>query len=366
MSALEQSTVEQVSEQRDALAGRLFQSGFEAMEALTVYLGDRLGLYQALADGGPATTAELAARTGTAERPLREWLEQQAAAGILVIDDVSAEEGARRYHLPAGHAEVLVDSESLSYMTPFLRFLPALPMPAIVEAFRSGKGLPWNAYGADAREGQASMNRPHYMQFMGTEWLPKIPDVHGRLMADPPARVADIGCGAGWSSIAIAKAYPKVRVDGFDLDETAIEMARRHASENGVADRVQFHVQDAADAALSGRYDLVTAFECVHDLGRPVEALKTMRRLVADGGAVIVMDERVGESFAAPADELERFFYAASVLLCLHNGLADGPAGTGTVMRPATLSRYAREAGFRDVEVLPIEHDFWRFYRLVI
>jgi 2-polyprenyl-3-methyl-5-hydroxy-6-metoxy-1,4-benzoquinol methylase len=210
------------------------------------------------------------------------------------------------------------------------------------------------------------MNRPHYMQFMGTEWLPKIPDVHGRLMADPPARVADIGCGAGWSSIAIAKAYPKVRVDGFDLDETAIEMARRHASENGVADRVQFHVQDAADAALSGRYDLVTAFECVHDLGRPVEALKTMRRLVADGGAVIVMDERVGESFAAPADELERFFYAASVLLCLHNGLADGPAGTGTVMRPATLSRYAREAGFRDVEVLPIEHDFWRFYRLVI
>jgi len=366
MSASEQKTVEQVSEQRDTLAGRLFQSAFGAMEALTVYLGDRLGLYRELAEGGPATAAELAARTGTAERPIREWLEQQAAAGILEVDDAGAEETARRYHLPVGHAEVLLDANSLSYMTPLLRFLPALPIPAIVGAFKSGKGVPWSAYGADAREGQAGMNRPHFLQFMGSEWLPAIPDVHSRLMADPPGRVADIGCGAGWSSIAIAKAYPKVQVDGFDLDAEAIQTARRNAADQGLADRVRFEARDAADPALSGRYDLVTAFECIHDLGRPVEALATMRRLAADGGAVIVMDERVGETFAAPADELERFFYAASVLLCLHNGLADGPAGTGTVMRPATLHRYAREAGFRDIQVLPIEHDLWRFYRLVL
>jgi 2-polyprenyl-3-methyl-5-hydroxy-6-metoxy-1,4-benzoquinol methylase len=178
--------------------------------------------------------------------------------------------------------------------------------------------------------------------------------------------VADIACGAGWSSIAIALAYPAAEVDGFDLDALSIELARRNAAAAGVADRVRFHLRDAADADLAGGYDLVLICEALHDLSRPVEALRTMRRLANETGAVLVVDERVAETFTAPGDDLERLFYGFSVLCCLPAGMAEQPsAATGTVLRPTTLRRYAREAGFRDAEVLPIEHDLFRLYRLI-
>jgi ubiquinone/menaquinone biosynthesis C-methylase UbiE len=170
----------------------------------------------------------------------------------------------------------------------------------------------------------------------------------------------------GWSSISIARAYPNVRVDGYDLDEPSIELARHNAEEAGVADRVTFQVRDASDPTLEGRYDLATAFECVHDMGRPVEALGAMRRMVGEEGAVIVADERVPDSFGAPGDDTDRLMYGWSVLFCLPTGLADEPSvGTGTVMRQQTLRRYAEEAGYRGMEVLPIENDLWRFYRLL-
>jgi 2-polyprenyl-3-methyl-5-hydroxy-6-metoxy-1,4-benzoquinol methylase len=178
--------------------------------------------------------------------------------------------------------------------------------------------------------------------------------------------VADIGCGAGWSSISITRAYPKVRVDGFDLDEDSIAEAKANAETEGLTDRVTFQVRDASDPELSGKYDLAIAIECIHDMSRPVEALQAMRSMVANDGAVLVVDERVEENFTAPSDEIERLMYGFSVLHCLPVGMAEQPSvGTGTVMRPATLRRYASEAGFSGVEVLPIEHDIWRFYRLV-
>jgi 2-polyprenyl-3-methyl-5-hydroxy-6-metoxy-1,4-benzoquinol methylase len=178
--------------------------------------------------------------------------------------------------------------------------------------------------------------------------------------------VADVGCGTGWSSIALAEAYPKVRVDGFDVDDPSIATARQNAAKAGLQDRVTFAVRDAADPRLAGSYQLVTAFETIHDMANPVAALRAMRALVASGGAVLVADERVAETYAAPGDELERFMYGWSILHCLPVGMVAPPAvGTGTVMRPDTLRRYAREAGFSDIEVLQIEHDFWRFYRLV-
>jgi 2-polyprenyl-3-methyl-5-hydroxy-6-metoxy-1,4-benzoquinol methylase len=155
-------------------------------------------------------------------------------------------------------------------------------------------------------------------------------------------------------------------VDGYDLDEPSIELARRNAEEAGVADKVDFHVRDASDPTLEGRYDLAAAFECVHDMGRPVEALASMRRMVGEEGAVIVADERVPDSFRAPGDDTDRLMYGWSVLFCLPTGLADEPSvGTGTVMRQRTLRRYADEAGYRGMEVLPIENDLWRFYRLL-
>jgi SAM-dependent methyltransferase len=354
------------AERRDALVGRIFESVLGAMDLFNLYLGDRLGLYRALADGGPATSAELAARAGIAERYAREWLEQQAVGSILTVDDAEKEAGARTYALPAGHDEVLLDRDSLAYLAFVPRFAVSIGQatPSLLEAFRTGGGVSWAAFGADAREGQAAQNRPLFLRLLGQEWLPQVPDVHARLTAGPPARVADIGCGAGWSSIGLAKAYPGVLVDGFDLDEPSIELARANAAEHGVADRVSFQVRDVADPALAGQYDLVMGFEMLHDLARPVEALRVMRGLVTEGGAVFIMDEKVADRFTAPGDEVERLYYGFSTLCCLPAGMAEQPsAGTGTVMRSDTFRRYALAAGFRDVEMLPIEHDQFRFYR---
>jgi SAM-dependent methyltransferase len=364
----EQARKSEATERRDQLANRLFQATLGLFDIYAVYIGDRLNLYRGLAEGGPATPAALAARTDTDERYVREWLEQQAASGIITVDDVDAAPEARRYLLPVGHDEVLLDRASLSYMASLARLAVGAtsPLPTLLEVYRTGGGIPYADYGPDTREGIADMNRPMFMHLLGSEWLPAIPHLHQRLQSDPPARVGDVGCGVGWSSIAIARAYPKVRVDGYDLDEASIASARANAREAGVADRVSFAVRDAADPQLAGQYDLVTAFETLHDMARPVEALRAMRGLLAEGGLVLIADERVAETFTAPGEDLDRFNYGWSILHCLPASRVESPsAATGTAMRPSTLRRYAAEAGFGEVEVLSIENDFWRFYGLM-
>lgn len=365
---MEGGSVQSPEQRRDALVERIFGSSIEFMEILSIYVGDRLGFYRALADDGGATASQLADATGTNERYAREWLEQQAVAGILEVEDADAQPKERHYRLPEGHDEVLLARDSLYFMAPFARLLVGMtrPLPAVLEAFRTGGGVPYADYGEDIREGVAHANRPQFVNLLGTEWLPSVPDVHARLQADPPARVADVGCGSGWSSIAIARAYPKAQVDGFDLDEESVAAARANAEAEGLTDRVTFQLRDASDPELSGRYDLAIAIECVHDMARPVEALRAMRSMASEEGTTIVVDERVGEDFAAPSDEVERLMYGFSILHCLPVGMAEQPsAGTGTVMRPATLRRYATEAGFSGVEILPIENELWRFYQLV-
>jgi 2-polyprenyl-3-methyl-5-hydroxy-6-metoxy-1,4-benzoquinol methylase len=354
------------TERRDALVERLFEAvlGFNDLHA--VYLGDRLGLYQALA-GGAERPGEVAAAAGCDERYVREWLEHQAVGGVLEVDDASAEPDERRYSLPPGHAEALLDRSSLSYAAPMARFVAAFSglLPDLLTAYRDAGGVPWEAYGTDGRDAQADLNRPLFERLLGQEWLPAIPDVHERL-SRPGARVADVACGAGWASIAIARAYPHTRVDGFDLDEASIDLARANAVAAGVADRVAFHVRDVtASPAPAGRYDLVCVFEAVHDMARPVEALAALRAMAGEDGTVLVMDERTADTFTAPGDESERFLYGVSLVCCLPAGMSESPsAATGTVMRPDTLRRYARAAGFDDATVLGIEHDTFRFYRL--
>jgi SAM-dependent methyltransferase len=349
----------------DAFAERLLGSALGMIDVLSVYLGDRLGLYRSLVEE-PATAAELAERTTWNERYLREWLEQQAVAGIL---DVSPGDAAsRRYSLPAGHADVLLNRESQNYLSPITRMLTAAANATrpLLDAYRTGGGLRWEDYGDDMREGQGEINRPAFLHLLPSEWLPAIPDVHARLQGDPGARVADIGCGVGWSAIGIARTYPKAQVDGFDLDAAAIALAQQHAWEENLTDRVRFHVQDASDPKLTGQFDLVLILEALHDMSRPVEALKAARGLLNEGGSVLVLDERVAEEFTAPGGEIERLMYGWSILACLANGLADLPsAATGTVMRPETVRRYASEAGFGTVEIVPaVEHPFFRMYRL--
>jgi SAM-dependent methyltransferase len=345
----------------ESLTERLFDAVLATMDLHAVYLGDRLGYYRALAEGDALTPGELAERTGTAERYTREWCEQQAVTGILRADAEPAGP-ARRYTLPAEHRAALVEVLSLDHVVPLARFAMgcAKQSDLLAEAFRTGGGVSWAQHGADAREAQAAANRPLFLGPLGREYLPSVPDVHAALRAG--ARVADVGCGHGWSAIGIALAYPEVTVDGFDLDAPSVEAARRNAREAGVADRVRFHLADAG-SVTAGTYDVVFAFECIHDLPDPVAVLRTMHRL---GGTVIVMDERVAETFTAPGDEIERLMYGYSLLCCLADGLAhEHSVGTGTVMRPDTLRGYAREAGFAELEILGIEDDFFRFYRLV-
>jgi 2-polyprenyl-3-methyl-5-hydroxy-6-metoxy-1,4-benzoquinol methylase len=347
-----------------ALSDRLFEAALGAIDLASVYLGDRLGLYVALGDG-PATAGELAARAGVHERYAREWLEQQAVTGILEVDDVAAAAEERRYAIPAPHREALLDRDSLDHVPPLARIVMSLfgPLPALLDAYRTGGGVPWADYGADARESQADSNGVQFLHLMG-EWLAAIPDVHERLGA-PGARVADVACGGGLSSIAIARAYPGVRVDGFDADEASIDLARDNAAAYGVADRVSFHVRDASDEPSGDGYDLVTVFEAIHDMPRPVEALASLRAMAGAHGAVLVMDERIAETFTAPGEPLERFHYGASIFVCLPTSMSEQPsAAIGTVMRPATFESLAKAAGFEAVDVLPIDHEFWRFYRL--
>jgi ubiquinone/menaquinone biosynthesis C-methylase UbiE len=353
--------------QRDELVERLFAAGLGMAELLTVYLGDTLGLYRALERTGSMTAPELARETEIFERYAREWLEQQAAAGILVVDDASAEADERRYLLPPGHIEPLLDPESPYSIAPFCKSFVAISgaMPDLVAAFRSGGAVPWDAYGRDMVEAQGDFNRPWLVGSLGTKYLPAIPDVHERLMSEAGARVADVACGVGWAAISLARAYPNITVDGFDLDEFSIDIASRNAKEAGVADRVHFEARDAADPALESQYDVAIVVEAIHDLSQPAAVLSAIREMLKPGGTLIVADERTEDSFTAPAGETERLFYTYSVLCCLPSAMDDDTAAaTGTVMRKATFERYAKEAGFDAVSVLPIEHDFLRFYRL--
>jgi 2-polyprenyl-3-methyl-5-hydroxy-6-metoxy-1,4-benzoquinol methylase len=352
---------------RDALASQLFASAVGALDLLCVYIGDRLGLYRALTGGRSLMPAELAAATGTHERYVREWLEQQTVSGILEAENPEATDSERRYRLPQGCDEVLTDESSLDFMPPLAQAVAGCTpsLSAVLNAFRTGDGVPYGAYGLDTSESQARATRPLYEKLLTSQWLPSVPALDARLEAEPPARVADVACGWGYSSLGIARGYPKVLVDGIDVDEPSIAAACDLLAESGLEDRVTFHHRDAADPELLGRYDLVTLFEALHDMPYPVEVLRTLRGMLADGGLVLVGDERTAERFSPDAGDTERLHYGFSVLHCLPVGMVgDNAAGTGTVMRPETVRRYAAEAGFLACDTLPIDDRFWRFYLL--
>jgi predicted O-methyltransferase YrrM len=349
----------------NGLHERLFGDALGALELYTIYLGERLGLYRALAESGPATSSQLAARTGTDERYVREWLEQHAASELLAVDDPRAEPLARRYWLPPEHIAVLANPDDVRYeaSTGVDIVRAGRWLPQLVEAFRVGNApppLPWEP------EGRAEPNRARFINLLGAEWLPAIVDVDLRLRAEPPARVLDVASGTGWSSIAMAQAYSKITVDGVDLDHDAINAARANAERAGVADRVKFSVTDAADLGGAGGYDLVTIIEALHDMSRPVDALRAARQMLSDDGTLLVADGLVADEFTVPASPRERTEYGWSVVSCLPGAMGDPQtAATGAVLRPSMLRQYALQAGFGEVEVLPIHTDYWRFYRLL-
>jgi 2-polyprenyl-3-methyl-5-hydroxy-6-metoxy-1,4-benzoquinol methylase len=328
------------------------------LELFGIYLGERLGLYQALREGA-RTPAELGDAAGIHPRYAREWLEQQAVAGILTVDDPAKEADERRYSLPADHVGVVADPTHELHLAPFARMVVGIAnaLDDVVEAYRGGTGVPFASYGEDLRTGQGAINRPAFTTALVAKWLPALSKPIGE-----GSRIADLGCGQGWSTVAVANAFPGSHVVGVDNDAASIDDARAIAHEAGV--KARFEVADATALTELGPFDVVMLLEVLHDLARPVEVLAAAREALAQDGAILVADEAVAPAFTAPGDELERMMYGWSITHCLPTSMTEQPsAAIGTVIREGTVRELARQAGLA-VEVLDVDGGFFRLYEL--
>jgi 2-polyprenyl-3-methyl-5-hydroxy-6-metoxy-1,4-benzoquinol methylase len=237
----------------------------------------------------------------------------------------------------------------------------AAALDDVVAAYRTGAGVPYARYGAEFRRGQGAINRPAFTTALVEEWLPAAGPAVERLAAG--GRLADIGCGQGWSTIAVARAYPGAEVWGIDSDEPSIAEARAAAADHGI--EVRFECADAGTLVAAGPFDVVTLLEALHDLARPVEVLAAARAALAGDGVLLVADEAVAPAFTAPGDELERMMYGWSITHCLPAAMAEQPsAAIGTVIRESTVRDLGLQAGFRAVDVLDVDGGFFRLYAM--
>ena len=340
---------------------RVLQATVGALELFGIYLGDRLGLYRALL-GGALTPGELAESAAIAPRYAREWLEQQAVAGILVVEPHDDPE-ARRYALPEAHAGVVADPLAHDHVAPLAPLVVGIAqaLDDVVDAYRTGGGVPYARYGSDFRRGQGGINRPAFTTALVEEWLPALGPEFERL--GQGGHLADVGCGLGWSTIAVARAFPLAEVWGFDSDPGSIADARAAAEEHGVP--VRFECADATDLVAAGPFDVVLLLEALHDLARPAEVLAAARAALTSDGALLVADEKVAPSFTAPGDDLERMMYGWSITHCLPASMAEQPsAAIGTVIRESTVRELAEAAGFATVDVLDVDGGFFRLYAM--
>jgi SAM-dependent methyltransferase len=325
--------------------GRVVGDLGATVSAALVVIGDRLGLYRALADGPPVTAAQLAARTGTAESYLHPWLANQAAGGYVEYDAAAGTWSMtpeQAFALAAADGPMLPGSMQLALGV--LR-----DVPAIQERFRTGAGFGWHEHDPDLFEGTERFFRPGYAANLVSSWLPVLDGVVGRLEAG--AAVADVGCGHGASTILMAQAFPASTFLGTDYHEASILVARRHAEAAGLGDRVRFAVADAAELP-AGTFDLVTMFDCLHDMGDPVAAARATRQALTAAGTFMAVEPMAGDHVEDNLHPLGRIFYGASALVCTPSSLAQpGGAALGPQAGPARLTAVLTEAGFRTVRV---------------
>jgi len=328
-----------------------------AMTTVFCIVGDRLGLFRALDDGGPATAAELAARAGIDERYALEWLRGLAAAGYL-------EESDGRYALPPAHAVALAREGNPRFVGGAFHelggMLPALER--VIEAFRAGGGVPQAAYPDDAYAGMARFSSAWFDHCLLGVWLPLLPELRARL--EQGIRWADVGCGAGRAVIRLAQEFPQSTFAGFDVFPAQVERARAAAAEAGVAGRVSFEVADAA-GGIPGSWDVISTFDVVHDAVDPDALVAGIRRSLADGGTYLMLEINCADEHAENRGPLATVLYGFSVLYCMTTSLAHGGAGLGTCgCPPAVVERIGRDAGFGTVSEVPIGDPFNRLYEL--
>ncbi|MEM9131652.1 MAG: class I SAM-dependent methyltransferase [Actinomycetota bacterium] len=343
------------------LDDRIVTSAIGTLELFGVYLGIRLGLYQNLAADGPATSPELARRAGIDERYAREWLEQQAVAGYLTVEDASASAQERRFDLPEGHHGFLADPTDGGHVAPLAQMVVGVAntLDEVVEAYRTGAGVPYEHYGADFRNGQGGINRPAFENDLVDAWLPAVVGVADTL--DGGGSIADVGCGQGYSTVAIAGRWPQADVIGVDVDAASVADARAVAQAAGSTAR--FAGIDGSGLPELGPFNVITMLECLHDMAHPVEALVAARKALADDGVLVIADELVADEFHAPGDELERMMYGWSISHCLPACRTEPKsAELGTVVRASTIESLCREAGFATVEVVDVDGGFFRIY----
>jgi SAM-dependent methyltransferase len=330
-----------------AMIGHLTAAG---MGTLTV-VGDRLGLFDVLAERGPLTAEGFADAAGIHPRYAREWLSAMACHGYVAYDDA-----AGAFSMTPEQAFCLVDRDSPLYLTSIFAVLPDYyrNLDVLTDAFRTGGGVPQDRFGSEWRCGFERFSRTPILHHLAADWIPAMPAVEARLKTG--GRIADVGCGNGQAAILMAQAYPNASVVGFDFYAPSIASARANAEAAGVADRVRFETLDAA-TGIPGAYDLITCFDVVHDMPHPVEGLRGIRQALAPGGSLFALEFNLSSDLQENIDHpfgIGAFGYSASVNYCMSTALAAGGVGTGTCMGEKRFREYAAAAGFSEV----IRHDF--------
>ena len=315
-----------------------------AMNAALIVIGDKLGLYKAMSGAGPMTSAELAKKTGTAERYVREWLASQAAGGFVTYDAASG-----KYTLPPEQALALADETSPVFLPGFFEVVAACVKdePKITEAFRSGKGVGWHEHDHGLFAGTERFFRPNYRAHLIGEWIPALEGTEAKLKAG--AKVADVGCGLGTSTILMAHAYPKSSFVGFDYHDGSIKMAREAAAKAGVGDRVKFEVAKAKDYPGKG-FDFVAFFDCLHDMGDPEGAAKHVKESMAADGTWMIVEPFAHDKLEDNLNPIGRVYYAASTMLCTPASLSQEVGlALGAQAGEGRLSKILKAAGFSRV-----------------
>jgi len=328
------------------LLGRIITDLGATISAGLVVIGDRLGLYAAMADGEPVTAEDLAERTGTAVAYVRPWLANQAAGGYVEYDPAGD-----RFFLSPEQAAALAIETSPAYFPGSMQLAVATlrDVPAIQERFRSGAGFGWHEHDAGLFEGTERFFRPGYAANLVDGWLPALDGVVTKLRAG--ARVADVGCGHGASTVLMAQAFENSTFLGTDYHEGSIRVARRRAGDAGVQDRTTFEARDAAELE-AGRFDLITMFDCLHDMGDPVAAAAAALRALAPDGTLMLVEPAAGDRLEENLHPLGRVFYGASALICTPSSLDQpGAAALGPQAGPARITAVLRAAGFTAVRV---------------